>query len=106
MPVTIEPGYYYESHEEFLESCADALSRQVGSMNRAVIIDDLISAGYTVTIGIYPQCISADYAGKPWAELVNRDLPISTSPSIGSNHWEALINVLEFASSIAKEKGL
>lgn len=106
MPVTIGPGSYYETHEEFLRSCADALTEETFEV-RGAVIEDLVGVGYTVSIGVHPQCtIPSSYAGRPWAEIVNRDLPINTSSTVGANHWEALEHVLGFAAKIANEKGI
>lgn len=106
MPVTIGPGSWYETHEEFLLSCADALAEKTFEV-RGAVVEDLVQMGYTVTIGVYPQCTTpSSYAAKPYTKLVNRDLPINTSSTIGANHWEALEHLLGFAARIANEKGL
>lgn len=96
-----------KTHADLLASCSDALAERHHEINSQVI-SDLLDAGYTVTLGVYPQKDGRHYAGKPYAHVVNRDVEINFEVVQGTDKdaWDVLADCLRYASERTAERNI
>jgi hypothetical protein len=86
-----------KTHADLLRSCSDALAERSHEIN-SMVIDDLLDAGYCVTLD--PR---GSLSGGPSAQIVHREVKINLASGIGEDPWDALAHVLRWGSERATE---